>query len=51
MAAAPGESGRPSTARMYDYYLGGKDNYAADRQAAEQVLASGPRRKGGVRRP
>lgn len=28
----------PSSARMYDYYLGGKDNGAADRQAAEQVL-------------
>lgn len=28
----------PSTARMYDYYLGGKDNFEADRVAAEQVL-------------
>lgn len=27
-----------STARMYDYYLGGKDNFEADRVAAEQVL-------------
>ncbi len=27
-------------ARMYDYYLGGKDNYPADRRAAEQVLAA-----------
>ncbi|ACU74608.1 protein of unknown function DUF574 [Catenulispora acidiphila DSM 44928] len=26
-------------ARMYDYYLGGKDNYPADRAAAENVLA------------
>jgi hypothetical protein len=26
-------------ARMYDYYLGGKDNYPADREAAEKVLA------------
>ena len=26
-------------ARMYNYYLGGKDNYAADREAAEKVLA------------
>jgi len=32
----------PSTARMYDYYLGGKDNFAADREAAEKVLASAP---------
>lgn len=29
-------------ARMYDYYLGGKDNYPADRRAAEQVLAAVP---------
>lgn len=26
-------------ARMYDYYLGGKDNFAADRNAADEVLA------------
>jgi hypothetical protein len=26
-------------ARVYDYWLGGKDNYAADREAAERVLA------------
>ena len=25
-------------ARVYDYWLGGKDNFAADRAAAEQVL-------------
>jgi len=29
---------RPSIARMYDYALGGKDNYALDRQAADQIL-------------
>jgi SAM-dependent methyltransferase len=29
-------------ARMYDYYLGGKDNYAADRSAAEEALAVAP---------
>ncbi|MEW2356537.1 SAM-dependent methyltransferase [Spirillospora sp. NPDC029432] len=28
---------RPSTARMYDYFLGGKDNYEEDRNAAETV--------------
>ncbi|MFC4529657.1 SAM-dependent methyltransferase [Sphaerisporangium dianthi] len=28
----------PSVARMYDYYLGGKDNFAADRAAAEQII-------------
>jgi len=32
----------PSTARMYDYYLGGKDNYPADREAAERAIASMP---------
>jgi len=32
----------PSTARMYDYFLGGKDNYAADRLAAERVIALQP---------
>jgi len=29
-------------ARMYDYYLGGKDNFPADRAAAEQALAASP---------
>src|SRR5437868_12949919 len=28
----------PSTARIYDYLLGGKDNFASDRAAAEAVL-------------
>jgi hypothetical protein len=32
----------PSTARMYDYFLGGKDNYPADRDAAERVIALMP---------
>jgi len=32
----------PSPARMYDYYLGGNHNFAADRAAAEQVLAALP---------
>ncbi len=27
----------PSVARMYDYYLGGKDNYAVDRAACEEL--------------
>jgi hypothetical protein len=29
-------------ARMYDYVLGGKDNYAADRAAAEEVMRIWP---------
>jgi SAM-dependent methyltransferase len=28
----------PSVARMYDYYLGGKDNFASDRAAAEKII-------------
>jgi SAM-dependent methyltransferase len=33
---------RPSAARMYDYYLGGAHNFAADRQLAEQMIARYP---------
>ncbi|MDP9866473.1 MULTISPECIES: SAM-dependent methyltransferase [Streptosporangium] len=32
----------PSVARLYDYYLGGKDNFAADRAAAEEILSIAP---------
>jgi len=32
----------PSPARMYDYYIGGKDNFPADREAAEQALSVVP---------
>jgi hypothetical protein len=32
----------PHIARVYDYWLGGKDNFAADRVVAEQVIASLP---------
>jgi hypothetical protein len=32
----------PHPARVYDYWLGGKDNYEADRDAAEQVIAANP---------
>jgi hypothetical protein len=33
---------RPHSARMYDYYLGGKDNFAIDRQTAEIGMRSWP---------
>src|SRR5271157_6178946 len=36
-------------ARVYDYWLGGKDNFAADREAAEQVIAANPTVLPGVR--
>jgi hypothetical protein len=32
----------PNVARMYDYYLGGKDNYPPDREAARLVLGAAP---------
>ncbi|MFI6231783.1 SAM-dependent methyltransferase [Micromonospora echinospora] len=33
---------RPSVARMYDYYLGGSHNFAADRAAAGAMMAAVP---------
>ncbi len=33
----------PHPARVYDYWLGGKDNFAADREAAEWVLKVVPK--------
>ncbi|MFC1434540.1 SAM-dependent methyltransferase [Streptacidiphilus sp. N1-3] len=32
----------PHSARIYDYVLGGKDNFPADREAAEQMLRGWP---------
>ncbi|WP_338765563.1 SAM-dependent methyltransferase [Nocardia vulneris] len=32
----------PSSARIYDYMLGGKDNYEVDRQVAHRMLAIAP---------
>jgi hypothetical protein len=32
----------PHASRMYDYLLGGKDNFAVDREAAEQLVAIDP---------
>src|SRR5271154_6803360 len=32
----------PHIARVYDYWLGGKDNFAADRQLGEQTLEAYP---------
>ncbi|WP_236045502.1 SAM-dependent methyltransferase [Paractinoplanes ovalisporus] len=36
------DNGRPHPARVYDYLLGGKDNFAADRAAAEQGIKVNP---------
>jgi hypothetical protein len=35
-------TGVPNPARIYDYFLGGKDNFPADREVADQVLAIAP---------
>ena len=35
-------TGVPNPARIYDYFLGGKDNFPADREVAEQVVAIAP---------
>ncbi|MGE5286251.1 MAG: SAM-dependent methyltransferase [Micromonosporaceae bacterium] len=43
------DTGVAHPARVYDYWLGGKDNYAADREAAEQVIAANPNVLPGVR--
>ena len=36
------DTGTPNSARMWNYWIGGKDNYAADRAAAEAVIAAFP---------
>jgi hypothetical protein len=41
--------GRPNIARVYDYYLGGKDNLVVDREAADRVAAAQPLIVAGVR--
>jgi S-adenosyl methyltransferase len=36
------DSSRPHAARVYDYFLGGTNNFAVDRAAAAEVLRSSP---------
>ena len=36
------DTSRPHPARIYDYWLGGKDNFAADRQVGEKVAELAP---------
>ncbi|GIH64864.1 SAM-dependent methyltransferase [Microbispora siamensis] len=38
----------PSVARIYDYLLGGKDNFAVDRAAAEKLIELTPNAREGV---
>jgi O-methyltransferase involved in polyketide biosynthesis len=43
MATVPDfDASTPSIARVYDYLLNGKDNFAADREVAEKLLAVAP---------
>jgi hypothetical protein len=43
------DTAKPHTARIYDYYLGGTDNFAADRRTAERALQSWPAVRTAVR--
>ncbi len=36
------DTSKAHPARIYDYWLGGKDNFAADREAAELALQAYP---------
>ena len=36
------DTSQPNIARVYDYWLGGKDNFAADRDLAEKIHAINP---------
>ena len=36
------DTSRPHSARVYDYMIGGKNNFAADREVAERVLKHSP---------
>ena len=38
----PFDTTRPNIARVWDYWLGGKDNFAADRELAQNLLAVHP---------
>ena len=48
-SSAPFDASRPHVARVYDYLLGGKDNFAADRAVGDRMLASIPAVQLGVR--
>jgi hypothetical protein len=48
-AASEIDTSTPHPARMYDALLGGKDNYAADREAVRQVLKAAPEARDSAR--
>ncbi len=43
------DTGVPHIARVYNYWLGGKDNYASDRELAERFIQADPQAIAGVR--
>src|ERR1700754_2462520 len=43
------DTSRPHPSRMYDYYIGGKNHFAADRVVADKALASWPAGRLGLR--
>jgi len=42
------DTATPNPARIYDYLLGGKDNYPADRKTAQAILAVAPQARQGA---
>ncbi|MFD6188867.1 SAM-dependent methyltransferase [Streptomyces sp. NPDC060275] len=43
------DTGRPHSARIYDYLLGGKDNYKVDQEAGDELVAAAPEERIGAR--
>jgi hypothetical protein len=43
------DTGIAHSARVYDYWLGGRENYAADREAGDQMVEALPNIRAGVR--
>ncbi|MFJ4835546.1 SAM-dependent methyltransferase [Streptomyces sp. NPDC088747] len=43
------DTSRPHPARIYDYLLGGKDNYEVDQRAADELISAAPEARIGVR--
>ncbi|MFK0119116.1 SAM-dependent methyltransferase [Streptomyces sp. NPDC090994] len=42
------DTSRPHPARMYDYFLGGKNNYEVDQEAAEEFMKAAPEVRAGA---